>query len=281
MSVKIVIDSAVDVSQAHENEFIIVPLTVRFGNDEYLDRVELDSEEFYQKLAESKTMPSTSQVNISSFEGFFEAITANGDDAVVITLSSKLSGTYHSACVAADEYKNRIFVVDSRNVSLGAGVLAELALKMANDGLNAWDIARRLTVERDNIKVVAVFDTLEYLKRGGRLSSATAFAGTVLALKPIITVKNGEIAVIGKARGAHRMHSSLFKEIEECGGINHLKPCLFGYTGLDGAYLYDFIKEGESLWEGVAKPLDITVVGSSVGAHAGPGAIAVAFFINK
>ncbi len=281
MSVKIVIDSTVDVSLGREKDFIIVPLTVRFGNEEYLDRVELGAKEFYEKLAKSNVMPTTSQVNISSFESFFDEITANGDDAVVITLSSKLSGTYHSACIAAEEYKNRIFVVDSKNVSLGSGVLAELALKMANDGLNAWDIARRLTVERDNIKVAAVFDTLEYLKRGGRLSSAAAFAGSVLALKPVISVKDGEIAVIGKARGARQMHTYLFKEIDACGGINHIKPCIFGYTGIDDTHLHDFIREGESYWEGLTRPLQITEVGSSVGTHAGPGAIAVAFFIKN
>ncbi len=281
MSVRIIIDSTVDISSKSESEVVCVPLTVRFGNEEYLDRVELGAHEFYEKLTSSDVMPSTSQANISDFERVYDIVTENGDDAVVITLSSKLSGTYHSACVAAESYEGRIFVVDSRNVSLGTGVLAEFALRLARDGLNAWDIARRLTVERDNVKVAAVFDTLEYLKRGGRLSSAAAFAGSLLALKPVITVKDGEIAVVGKARGSRQMHGAIFREVEACGGINHLKPCLFGYTGVDDAALKSFIEDGAEHWRGITEPYEITTVGSAVGTHAGPRAIAVAFFLNN
>ncbi len=281
MSVRIIVDSTVDISLHGESLSYCVPLTVRFGKEEFLDRVELSPAEFYEKLTSGAEMPSTSQANISDFERIFDRITENGDEAVVITISSKLSGTYHSACIAAESYKGNVFVVDSKNVSIGSGVLAEFALRLAEDGLTAWDIARRLTVERENVKVAAVFDTLEYLKRGGRLSSAAAFAGSLLALKPVITVKDGEIAVIGKARGSRQMHSALFREIEDCGGINHIKPCLFGYTGIDDTAIKGFIEDGASLWQGIPEPLQVTTVGSAVGTHAGPGAIAVAFFMNK
>ena len=280
MSVRIVIDSSVDMSVSGEENVICVPLTVRFGNDEFLDRVELSAADFYEKLTKCGVMPSTSQANISDFERIYDRITENGDEAVVITLSSKLSGTYHSACVAAEDYKGKVYVIDSQNVSIGAGVLAEFALNLAGDGLTAWDIARRLTVERENIRLFSAFDTLEYLKRGGRLSSAAAFAGSLLALKPIITVRDGEVAVIGKARGSRNINPSLFKEIENCGGINHIKPCLFGYTGSDDSAVRGFIDDGADYWKGQNEPLKITTVGSAVGTHAGPGAIAVAFFAN-
>ena len=280
MSVRIVIDSSVDMSVSGEENVICVPLTVRFGNDEFLDRVELSAADFYKKLTKGGVMPSTSQANISDFERIYDRITENGDEAVVITLSSKLSGTYHSACVAAEDYKGKVYVIDSQNVSIGAGVLAEFALNLAGDGLTAWDIARRLTVERENIRLFSAFDTLEYLKRGGRLSSAAAFAGSLLALKPIITVRDGEVAVIGKARGSRNINPSLFKEIENCGGINHIKPCLFGYTGSDDSAVRGFIDDGADYWKGQNEPLKITTVGSAVGTHAGPGAIAVAFFAN-
>lgn len=280
MSVRIIVDSSVDMSVSGEENVICVPLTVRFGNDEFLDRVELSAAEFYEKLTKCGVMPSTSQANISDFERIYDRITENGDEAVVITLSSKLSGTYHSACVAAEDYKGKVYVIDSQNVSIGAGVLAEFALNLAGDGLTAWDIARRLTVERENIRLFSAFDTLEYLKRGGRLSSAAAFAGSLLALKPIITVRDGEVAVIGKARGSRNINPSLFKEIENCGGINHIKPCLFGYTGSDDSAVRGFIDDGADYWKGHDEPLKITTVGSAVGTHAGPGAIAVAFFAN-
>ena len=280
MSVRIIVDSSVDMSVSGEENVICVPLTVRFGNDEFLDRVELSAADFYEKLTKCGVMPSTSQANISDFERIYDRITENGDEAVVITLSSKLSGTYHSACVAAEDYKGKVYVIDSQNVSIGAGVLAEFALNLAGDGLTAWDIARRLTVERENIRLFSAFDTLEYLKRGGRLSSAAAFAGSLLALKPIITVRDGEVAVIGKARGSRNINPSLFKEIENCGGINHIKPCLFGYTGSDDSAVRGFIDDGADYWKGQNEPLKITTVGSAVGTHAGPGAIAVAFFAN-
>ena len=280
MSVRIIVDSSVDMSVSGEENVICVPLTVRFGNDEFLDRVELSAADFYEKLTKCGVMPSTSQANITDFERIYDRITENGDEAVVITLSSKLSGTYHSACVAAEDYKGKVYVIDSQNVSIGAGVLAEFALNLAGDGLTAWDIARRLTVERENIRLFSAFDTLEYLKRGGRLSSAAAFAGSLLALKPIITVRDGEVAVIGKARGSRNINPSLFKEIENCGGINHIKPCLFGYTGSDDSAVRGFIDDGADYWKGQNEPLKITTVGSAVGTHAGPGAIAVAFFAN-
>ncbi len=281
MSVKIVIDSTVDVSQKYQEIFTVVPLTVRFGSAEYLDRVELGAKEFYEKLVESDEMPTTSQANISDFEREFERMTKEGDDVVVVTISSKLSGTYHSAAVAAEEYSGRVFVVDSMCVSIGAGVLAEFAAELAASGLPAISIAKRLEAERDNIKVVAMFDTLEYLKRGGRISSTAAFAGALLALKPVISVKDGEIVVLGKARGSRQSNNFLIKEIEGCGGINFCMPLLLGYTGFDDSVLNKYIEDSAHLWEGKTDHLDITIVGSAVGTHAGPGAIAIAFFMNK
>ncbi len=281
MSVKIIIDSTVDISPKNDKQFKVIPLTIRFGNEEYLDKVELCAREFYEKLVESDVMPSTSQANISDFEREFEKIAQDGDTAVVITLSSKLSGTYHSACVAAEDYRGRIYVFDSMSVSIGAGVLAELALSLAKDGLPADAIVKRLEVERDNTKVIGMFDTLEYLRRGGRISPSAAFAGSLLSIKPVISVRDGEIVILGKARGSKQSNNFLMKEIEACGGINFNMPLLLGYTGFDDVMLQKYIADSSHIWEGNAEKLDISAVGSSVGTHAGPGAIAVAFFMNK
>ncbi len=281
MSVRIIIDSTVDISPRNEEHFRIVPLTVRFGNEEYLDRVELSAKGFYEKLVESDVMPSTSQANISDFEREFERIADDGDSAVVVTLSSKLSGTYHSACIAAEEYHGRIFVVDSLSVSIGAGILAELALSLANDGLFADEIAKRLEHERENAKVIGMFDTLEFLRRGGRISPSAAFAGSLLSIKPVISVRDGEIVILGKARGSKQSNNFLIKEIEASGGINFKMPLLLGYTGFDDVMLRKYISDSAHIWQGNTDKLDISAVGSSVGTHAGPGAIAVAFFMNK
>ncbi len=281
MSVKIIIDSTLDVSPGHNRNFITVPLTVRFGNEEYLDKIELGAAEFYEKLIESDVMPSTSQANISDFEREFEKIAKNNDTAVVVTISSKLSGTYHSACVAAEDYEGRIFVVDSLSVSIGAGILAELALRLASSGMDARQIAEKLIEQRENTKVVGMFDTLEYLRRGGRISPTAAFAGSLLSIKPVISVKDGEIIILGKARGSRQSNNFLIKEIESCGGIDFDMPLLLGYTGFDDAILKKYIEDSKQIWEGKADHLETTIVGSSVGTHAGPGAIAIAFFIKK
>ena len=277
MSVKVIVDSTVDLADSYRERIKIVPLTVRFGNEQYLDRVELGARDFYEKLVTSDVLPSTSQANYSDFERAFAEETRDGSELVVITLSSKLSGTYNSAMIAADEYKDKVFVVDSQSVSIGAGILAEFAVELARAGLNARGIVKRLNVERENVKIIAMFDTLEYLKRGGRISATAAFAGSLLSLKPIITVKDGEISILGKARGTKHANGYLIKEVERV-GINFNKPWLLGYTGTDDSALQGYMEEAKHLWEGNSDPIETAIVGSVVGTHAGPGAIAIAFF---
>ena len=280
MSVRIIVDSTVDVSEIYKDQMRIVPLTVRFGDEEYKDRVELGALEFYEKLVSSDLTPSTSQANISDFQSVLEEETKTADEIIIITLSSKLSGTFNSAMIAAEDYGDKVFVVDSLSVSIGAGILAEFAVELARAGLNARGIVKRLKVERENIKVLAVFDTLEYLKRGGRISATAAFAGSMLSLKPIVTVRDGEIAVLGKARGSKHANGYLTSETERSGGINFNKPLLFGYTGFDDSRIRSYIEESRHLYEGHLNEPDIAIVGSVVGTHAGPGAIAIAFFMR-
>lgn len=280
MSVRIIVDSTVDISDRYKDHMRIVPLTVRFGDEEYKDRVELGALEFYEKLVSSDLTPSTSQANISDFQSVLEEETKTADEIIIITLSSKFSGTFNSAMIAAEDYGDKVFVVDSLSVSIGAGILAEFAVELARAGLNARGIVKRLKVERENIKVLAVFDTLEYLKRGGRISATAAFAGSMLSLKPIITVKDGEIAVLGKARGSRHANGYLTSEIERSVGINFNKPLLFGYTGFDDSRIRSYIEESRHLYEGHLNEPDIAIVGSVVGTHAGPGAIAIAFFMR-
>ena len=281
MSVRIIIDSTVDTTRDVEEKLYVVPLTIRFGDDEYIDRITINHRQFYEKLIESDALPSTSQANIVDFDRVFSKIVQSGDTAVVITLSSKLSGTYNSALLAAEEYPDKIFVVDSRNVSIGAGILVELALEYAAEGYDAPEIADFLEKDRERVKVVAMFDTLEYLKRGGRISKTAAIAGGLLAIKPVITIRDGEIAILGKARGSKQANNLLANEIEIAGGIDFTKPLLLGYTGLSDILLNKYIEDSAHLWKNSLNALRSTVVGSVVGTHAGPGAIAVAFFKNN
>lgn len=278
MSVKIVVDSTADLAADIRENLCIVPLTVHFGDEEYIDGVTITHQSFYEKLIETDVLPSTSQATPAAFEEVFRRITENGDDAVVITVSSTLSGTYQSAVIAAQEYPGRIFVVDSRSAAIGSGILAELALHYTRENLSAAEIAAQIEHERDNVCVIAMLDTLEYLKKGGRISKTAAFAGGLLSIKPVVAIKDGEIVMLGKARGSKQGNNLLVKEIQNAGGIDFSKPILLGYTGLSDVLLQKYIADSRNLWECGTESLRSTIIGSVIGTHAGPGAIAAAFF---
>lgn len=280
MSVRIVIDSTADIPARLKNRFTIVPLSILFGDEEYIDGVSIDHKRFYEKLIESDVMPTTSQATPEPFLRIFGEAAQAGDTVVVLTLASALSGTYQSAMIAAGEYPGTVWVVDSESVAIGTGILAQLALQFVEEGLDAPTIAGRLKVERDNVSVIAVLDTLEYLKKGGRISKTAAFAGGLLNIKPVVTIKKGEILILGKARGSRQSNNYLIQEIEKSGGVNFQKPLLLGYTGLSDAMLQKYIEDSAALWEGNTETLEQTIIGSVIGTHAGPGAIAVAFFKN-
>ena len=277
MSVRIIIDSTTDLAPRLEGQVTIVPLTVRFGDKEYIDGVTITHEEFYNKLIESDVLPTTSQATPAAFEEVFKEVTAAGDSAVVITVASQFSGTCQSARIAAEDYDN-IYVVDSGSVTMGAGILTEYALRCACSGMEAAQIAELLEKKKEDICLIALLDTLEYLKKGGRISSAVAFAGGLLNIKPVINVKDGVIHMLGKARGSKQGNNLLVQEIGKAGGIDFSMPILLGYSGLSDALLKKYISDSASLWEGGVDSLRYTSIGSVVGTHAGPGAIAAAFF---
>ena len=277
MSVKIIIDSTTDLIASVRERMDVVPLTIRFGEEEFIDGVTIDHKMFYEKLIESDVIPTTSQATPTAFVPYFEKIKEDGDSAVVITLSSKLSGTYQSACIAAEGYDN-IYVVDSGNVAIGAGVLVEYALELLDAGMSAEEIANKLESKKDDVVLVALLDTLEYLKKGGRISAAVAFAGGVLNIKPVVSVDKGEIVMLGKARGSKQANNLLVQEIEKAGGVDFERPVLLGYTGLSDMLLKKYIEDSKSLWSHAKSELSSTVIGSTIGTHVGPGAVAVAFF---
>ena len=278
MSVRIIVDSTADLNVAVKDKVTVVPLTIHFGEEEYVDGVTISYEEFYDKLVNSDVLPTTSQATPAAFMSVFEEVVKNGDTAVVLTVASKLSGTYQSAMIAVQDYADHIRVVDTESVAIGAGILAEYALQLVELGKSAEEIAQILTVERENINVIALLDTLEYLKKGGRISKTVAFAGGVLNIKPVACIKAGEILLLGKARGAKQGNNLLVTEIQKVGGVDFDKPVLLGYTGNDISQLQNYVENSTALWEGMVESLSAAHIGSVVGTHAGPGAIAVAFF---
>ena len=277
MCVRIIVDSSTNVSEKYREKIQSVPLTVRFGDKEYLDGVEISKHQFYEMLVESDVLPTTSQATPAAFADCFEAIASAGDSAVVITLSSKLSGTYQSAVLAAEDYPN-IYVVDSQSVAIGTGVLAQYAVELAQQGMGAEEIAQVLTQQREKVCVVALLDTLEYLKKGGRISKTVAFAGGMLNIKPVVTIQDGAVALIGKARGSRNGNNLLVEKIREAGGVDFERPVLLGYTGLSSALLEKYVDDSKALWADHVDKLDGCLLCSVIGTHAGPGAVAVAFF---
>ena len=281
MSVKIIIDSTTDLTEELKEKVISNPITIRFGNTEYVDGVDITNKKFYEKLIESDVIPATSQATPDSFEQLFRKIKEDGDTAVVITISSKLSGTFQSANIASEDFKDCVYIVDSGSVTIGAGILTEYALKLADEGKTAKEIYDELMNVKENIYIVALLDTLEYLKKGGRISATAAIAGSLLSIKPVINVVDGVINTLGKARGSKQGNNLLVKEIQQAGGIDFDMPVLLGYTGLSDALLNKYIEDSVYLWEDSLDSLQSTIIGSAIGVHAGPGAVAVAFFKNK
>lgn len=277
MTTRIIVDSTADLVPEIKERVHIVPLTVHFGDEEYIDGVTIDHETFYNRLIESDVLPTTSQATPDAFMKEFDKIKEAGEEAVVITLASKFSGTYQSATIAASEYEN-IYVVDSTSAAMGSGILVELAFKLLDEGKKAAEIALILEEEKKKIVVVALVDTLEYLKKGGRISKAVAFAGGVLNIKPVLSVIDGEINMLGKARGSKMGNNLLVQEIDKAGGIDFTKPVLLGYSGISDALLLKYIEDSRHIWEGNLNEVRYTSVGSVIGTHAGPGTVVVAFF---
>lgn len=277
MSVRIVIDSTADVAPEIAGRFAVVPLTVTFGTEEFVDGVTISHQEFYNRLVESDVMPTTSQATPAAFDAVLSEIAAAGDTAVIITLAHQLSGTCQSARLAAAEYRE-FYVVDSGSVTIGAGILAEYALNCADSGMSAQEIAAALEEKKKDICLIAMLDTLEYLKRGGRISAAVAFAGGLLNIKPVVNIEDGVIHILGKARGSRQANNLLVQEIGKAGGIDFSQPILLGYTGLTDVLLKKYIADSTPLWEKGVDSLRCTVIGSVIGTHAGPGAVAAAFF---
>lgn len=278
MSIRFLTDSASDIlpEEAKALGITVAPISVTFGEETYADGVTIGHQEFYEKLAKSETLPSTSQINPAIYEDYFNELTANGDEVVVVTLSSGLSGTYQSAMIAAADFEGKVYVVDSMNATVGQRILLLRGLELAKQGWSAAEIADALNEEKGKIRVMAIIDTLEYLKKGGRISATVALAGGLLAIKPAVQIKDGKVALAGTARGVKKCHALLTELIEQYGGVNFDKPMALVYAD-DDALLRQFISDNPQLWQGHDN-LPAYGLGCTIGAHIGPNAYGVAFF---
>lgn len=285
MTVRIITDSAsditaADIAAAGNPALTVLPLSVTFGQTTYEDGVDLTHRRFYELLVEGDDLPMTGQVNPYAFERVIAQAREAGEEVVVITLSGKLSGTNASAMTAAAAFEGGVHVVDSKSVTVGERILVDYALRLVGEGLGAADIACALEQAREDIHVVGLLDTLEFLRRGGRIPASAAALGKLLSIKPVITITDGVVELLGKARGSKNGRNLLTQQVEAAGGIDFSMPIELAYAGLDDALLRKYVEDSRHIWEGHVELDDLPVhtVGATIGTHVGPGAIALAFF---
>ena len=278
--VKILIDSASDIEKDEADALGVhlIPVRIRFGTEEFLDGINLTHLRFFEMLIESDELPQTSRINEYEFAEKYGELTADGSDVVVITMSSKISGTYSGAVKAAKDFGGKVYVVDSLNACIGERILCQYALRLLGEGLSAREIAAELDVKKHKIQLLAVLDTLKYLRKGGRISAAAAFTGELLSIKPVISIIKGEVKLVGKAIGSKKGNNLLTQLVDRCGGIDFGMPYGLVYSGLSDDYLNKYLNDSAKLWKDNTDFVPSYLIGSTIGTHIGPGAIAVSFF---
>lgn len=272
MSVRIMADSTSDIGPERAKEWgvTLIPLKVLFGEEEFLDGVDMQLEEFYRRLVTSEKLPTTSQPDPEAFLTVFQEAKEAGDDVVVVTISSNLSGTYQSAAIAKElcEYDN-IYIVDSMQVTCTMLMMVRRALKLAEEGASGREIYEILEAEKSHYCIYAAIGDLTYLEKGGRLSKVGAAAGSMLNLKPVITIANtGVVKLAGMARGQNGAYAKMLKLIEGDGGLDFSREMCIGYTG-DIEVLVPFKEylKGKMDLQGFVE----SRIGTVIGTHGGPG----------
>jgi DegV family protein with EDD domain len=261
-----------------ENDIRIVPLTVHFGDEEYKDWYDLTPAEFYAKLTTSSHTPTTSQVPPQRFVEEYEKELIKGNSILSIHLSSKVSGTYQAAVTAKNMLESsNIEVVDSKGMSIGFGLIVLEAAKMLKQGLGIKETADRVRAICDKQQYYFSVDTLEYLKRGGRLSPMKAMIGTILNMKPILCVKDGAVEPLDKVRGRKKVFARLI-ELSKEAGVDFSSQSIAVAHACVPDVAAEFANEVKK--ELNPKEILIAEIGSVIGTHAGPGAIGI-FFKGK
>jgi len=275
--IQIITDSTSDVrpSEWEKLGVTVLPLSVNFDGKTYLDGVDLTNDAFFKMLEDAHRLPITSQINPTTFSHAFQKYTGTGDDVVGIFISSKFSGTYHSAEMAAQAVNpNKIFVVDSKIGTFGLAIVVQEAVKMRDAGMGAAEIAEKIKKLTERIRLIAMVDTLKYLRMGGRISKVTAFVGGVLGIHPMVEVKDGVIHNIGRVRGQHSAMQFILKYLTDYPPDTDITFAIGHSSAHQGfADLREFLKP--------YLPVDkafIGDIGAVIGTHIGPGAFGIAYF---
>jgi DegV family protein with EDD domain len=268
-------DSACDLPPAlcEELGIEIVPLTIRFGADELVDRIELTTAAFWERLARSTVVPETAAPSVGAFESTFREVHNRGADGIVcINLSSRMSATMQSAQIAAKALDGvcPIAVVDSKSASMGIGMLCIEAVRLAREGAELDAVVTAIEAVRERARLLATVDTLEYLRKGGRIGGAQALLGSMLSIKPVITVKDGAVEAAGKVRTRSKALRFVVDQVKQR-PVESL--CVLHAQAPD-------VEEFVAMLEPIVPATEIVVgeIGPVVGVHTGPAAIGVTWF---
>jgi DegV family protein with EDD domain len=281
MVVRILTDSTCDIplEQAEALGITIVPLTVFFGENAFLDGIELDNASFYSMLQTSKLTPRTSQPTPAAFQEAYTRLINEGADSILsVHVSSKLSGTYQSACNGRDALPDEmkkipIEMVDSEIASLGLGVPVMHAAEEARQGLALAEIKARLLDRIARLKIMFVLDTLEYLKRGGRIGGARALLGNILSVKPILSFKNGVIVPLEQPRTRSKAYGRIAQLVSEMGEVEEM-----AVIESDEEVGQQLVRSLKSVYQG---EIPTYKLGAVLGAYAGPGTAGVIVITAK
>jgi len=272
--IHVVTDSTSDLPQAeaHTLGVTVVPLTVRFGDEQFTDGVDMDSDTFYRRLRKTSVHPTTSQPTPEQFTDAYRALLEHDDDRVVsLHISGKLSGTLQSANIAAKEFPpDRIYLVDTETASAGIQLLVRAALDDIAAGLDAPAVARKAMERRERVTIYVLLDTLTYLQRGGRIGRAQAMLGSLLNVKPLLTVQEGEVAPKARVRSRKQ---GLTKIVELLRDLLPLRGLAAFHCG--APELLPLLSQQLQALVPDVKIL-LGQVGPVVGAYAGPGGIGIA-----
>ncbi len=274
MAVKVVTDSTSDIpiDTAREHGVTVVPLTVHFGGQSFRDGVDIDSATFFSRLTASTDLPHTAQPAPSAFLEVYQRLLAEGHQIISVHVSSKLSGTYNSALLARTDSgaPQRITVVDSGWTSMCLGIPVLHAARAAQRGASPAEVETELYDALHRVDLLLFVDTLEYLQKGGRIGAARAFVGGLLSVKPLITLRNGEVAPIGQVRQRAKAIERVTQWVEEHPTVTEFSV-LHAHSAPDAHRLLEHLRARFPLAEA-----HITEVGPVVATHVGPGAIGVA-----
>ena len=271
--IKILCDSITDlpIEIIKKHNVDIVPLTVIFNEKEYLDRVDITNKEFYKMLRENETMPKTSQATYAQFVEFFEKY--KDDEILYLAGSSAASGTYQSAVLAKGDVDANITIFDTLNLSLGSGTLVIKACEMVEQGLSVDEIVKNLENLRNDALVTFSVDTLEYLKKGGRISSTKAALGSLLNIKPILTVNDGLVVQKSQVRGKKQIFTNLVNSIVEKYGDDLTNKTIILGCG-DNTNDLETLRETLLKHAKVKNVYDVNI-GCVICSHSGPGVVGI------